>query len=62
MDYNTTSKYFKDINDIFRYVGFGLLAVGVIFELLNLIIDNMFFMSVERIEFHLTLDTVDIFP
>ena len=45
MDYNTTSKYFKDINDIFRYVGFGLLAVGVIFELLNLIIDNMFFMS-----------------
>ena len=46
MDYKTTSKYFDNITNIFRYAGFALMAAGVILSLLNLILDAFFLMSI----------------
>lgn len=45
MDFKTTSKYFDDISNVFRYIGFGALAVGVVLFLLNLILDMFQLMS-----------------
>ena len=46
MDYKTTSKYFDNITNLFRFVGFALMAAGVILSLLNLILDAFVLMSI----------------